>query len=200
MSKYKVFRRKIMRKYSSKKQKKKDLASKRIAVEVAKDITGSDNVTVAKRHIPKSMVSYIEKNVKIKFKKRPKFYTYKPKRGHRFKPKNECGGWDGASVTSYDINNGKIQNTIVVLPNSHLKDKRLKENVLLHELTETLVGQHMINPGTRRSASKVTNFEHGIFAMAYEKKHLDKHKMTRRQMSDLAKKMWNEEMTKKAEK
>ena len=200
MNKSKSIKTRKIVKYKTKKQRKNELADKRIALDIAQEISGSDNVAVSKRRIPSSMVKYIEKNVKIKFKKRPKFYTYNPKKGHRFKSKKECGGWDGASVTTYDIKNGKIKGTVVVLPKSHLKDKRLKENVLLHELTETLVGQHMIKPGGHRSANKINSFEHGIFAMTYEKKHLDKHKMTRRQMSNLAKKMWNEEMTKKAEK
>ena len=160
---------------------------------VAKEITDSENIVVRKRQIPANLVSYVERNVGVKFKKKPKFYTYEPKRGKRFRPKRECGGWDGASVTGYNYKDGKIKGTIIVLPKSHLKDPRLKENVLTHELAETLVGQHMIRPNKRRKDSSVDSVEHSFFAMAYEKKHLDKHKMTRRQMTALAKKLFNDQ-------
>jgi hypothetical protein len=186
--------------YKSKKQKRKDLRAKKIAKEVAKDISGSENVKVHKRYIPSSMIRYIERNIRVKFKKKPKFYTYSPKKGHRFKPKKYVGGWDGASVTCYNTGNGKIDDTVVILPKSHLKNKKLKENVLLHELTETLVGQHMIKPGGGRSPKDVRNFEHKKFAMVYEKKHLDKNNLKRQQISHLAKKMWNKYMAKKQKK
>jgi hypothetical protein len=189
-----------LKKYNSKEQRRKELASKKIAKDIAREITGSEHIDVKRKHIPRPMVDFIERNVRAKFKKRPKFYVYHPKKGRRFKPKKQVGGWDGASITCYNIDDGKINETIIVIPKSHLKDKRLKENVLVHELTETLVGQHMIHPKKKRARRSIDSFEHGTFAMAYEKKHLDKHKMTRRQMSELAKKLWNEEMTKKAEK
>lgn len=185
-----------LKKYRSKEEKRKETASKRIAKDMAREITGSENVAVKRKYIPKPMVDFIERHVRVKFKKRPKFYVYYPKKGRRFKPKKQVGGWDGASVTCYNVDNGKINETVIVIPKSHLKDKRLKENVLIHELSETLVGQHMIHPKKRRTRRSIDSFEHGTFAMAYEKKHLDKHKMTRRQMSELAKKLWNEEMTK----
>ena len=185
-----------IKKYKTKKERRKDLVTKKIAKDMAKEITGSENVVVKRKRIPGPMLKYIERNVKVKFKKRPKFYVYHPKKGRRFKPKKQVGGWDGASVTCYNVDNGKINETVIVIPKSHLKDKRLKENVLIHELSETLVGQHMIHPKKRRTRRSIDSFEHGTFAMAYEKKHLDKHKMTRRQMSELAKKLWNEEMTK----
>jgi hypothetical protein len=186
-----------LKKYRSKRQRRNELASKKIAKEVAKEITGSEHVDVKRKYVPRAMVDFIEKNVRFSFKKKPKFYIYHPKKGHKFKSKKQVGGWDGASVTCYNINDGNINETVIVMPKSHLKDKRLKENVLIHELTETLVGQHMIKPKRKRTRRSVDSFEHGIFAMSYEKKHLDKNKMTRRQMSDLAKKLWNEEMTKK---
>lgn len=170
---------------------------KQVAREIAHDITNSENVTVKRRHIPSSMINYIEKNTKVKFKKKPKFYTYSPKKGHRFRPKKGVGGWDGASATVYDIDSGKIGGTVVVLPESHLKDKRVKDNVLLHELVETNIGQQMIDAGTQRSQAEVNDFEHGKFAMAYEKKDLDKKNMTRQDVSRLAKKLFNEHMTKK---
>lgn len=170
---------------------------KQVAREIAHDITSSENVTVKRRHIPSSMINYIEKNTKVKFKKKPKFYTYSPKKGHRFRPKKEVGGWDGASATVYDIDSGKIGGTVVVLPESHLKDKRVKENVLLHELVETNIGQQMIDAGNQRSQAEVNNFEHGKFAMAYEKKDLDKKNMSRQDVSRLAKKLFNKHMTKK---
>ena len=162
------------------------------ARDAAREITNSENVVVRKRQIPSNIVKYVEKNVGVKFKKKPKFYTYEPKRGKRFRPKKECGGWDGASITGYNIKDGKIKGTIILLPKSHLKDQRLKDNVLTHELAETLVGQHMIRPNVKRKSSTVNSVEHGFFAMAYEKKHLDKHKMTRRQMTELAKKLFND--------
>jgi len=184
----------------SRRKKVRKAVTKKMAIDAAKDVTNSQNVAVKKRRVPGPLINYIEKNMKVKYKKRPKLYTYKPKKGHRFRSKKECGGWDGVSVTSYDTKNGKINDTVIVLPESHFKDKRLKENVLTHELAETLVGQHLIKPGKPRTSSQVSNFEHGVFAMAYEKKNCDKNRMTRRQISNLAKKMWNEEMTKKAKK
>jgi hypothetical protein len=158
---------------------------------VAREITNSDNVVVRKRQIPVKFVKYVERNIGVKFKKKPQFYTYEPKPGKRFRPKKECGGWDGASVTAYDLGNGNVKGTVVLLPKSHLKSKPLKENVLLHELAETLVGQHMIQPHKKRRRTQVSTFEHG-FGLAYEKKHLQKHKMTAPQMSALAKKLFND--------
>ena len=178
--------------FRRKKPKRKKFEDKKLALEVAKDITNSDNVVVKKRRIPKPMIRYIENNVRVKYKKRPVFYTYEPKKGHFFRPKKECGGWDGASVTAYDTRNANVQGTVVVLPKSHMKDKDVKENVLLHELTETLVGQHMLKPGKSRSPTAVANFEHGVFAMNYEKKDLNKRKLNRRQISGRAKKLFND--------
>jgi hypothetical protein len=158
---------------------------------VAREITNSDNVVVRRRRIPAKFVKYVERNVGVKFKKKPQFYTYEPRPGKHFRPKRECGGWDGASVTAYDLGNGKVKGTVVLLPKSHLASKPLKENVLLHELAETLVGQHMIQPHKKRRRTQVSSFEHG-FGLAYEKKHLQKHKMTAPQMSALAKKLFND--------
>lgn len=177
--------------------RKPKFPGKQVAREIAHDITNSDHVTVKRRHIPSSLVKYIERNTHCKFKKKPKFYTYSPKRGHRFRPKKQVGGWDGASATLYDADNGKIGGTVVVLPESHLEDKRVRDNVLLHELVETNIGQQMIDAGNQRSQAQVNNFEHGKFAMAYEKKDLDKKNLTRQDISRLAKKLFNEHMTKK---
>ena len=171
-------------------------ASIRYAKDAARDVTNSEHIKVRKRQIPSSILRHVESNVGVRFKKRPKLFTYEPTKGHYFKPKKTVGGWDGASLTGYDIKTGKIIETIIVLPASHLKNKKLKDNVITHELAETLVGQHMIEPHKRRRRDAVSNFEHG-FGLAYEKKHCDKHKMSRQQISALAKKLFNENMTKK---
>ena len=173
-------------------KKEKLVSASSFVKKAASDISSSKHVKVVKRRIPKNIIDYVENNVGVKFKKRPQFYTYEPTRGHYFKKRKECGGWDGASITGYDINNGKVKETIILLPKSHLKDKRLKENVLTHEVAETLVGQYMIKPNVKRGQTSVNSFEHGFFAMAYEKKHLDKHKMSRQQMTALAKKLFND--------
>ena len=158
---------------------------------VAMEITNSDGLVIRKRQIPNKLVRYVENNIGVKFKRKPTFYTYEPKRGKRFRPKRECGGWDGAFVTAYNLGDGKIKGTVVILPKSHLKNKALKENVLVHELAETLVGQHMIQPHKKRRRTQISTFEHG-FGLAYEKKHLSKHGMTAPQMSALAKRLFND--------
>jgi hypothetical protein len=185
--------------FRKRKQEKPSFPSKQVALEIAQDITNSDHVAVKRRRIPSDMINYIEKNTKVKFKKKPKFYTYSPKKGHRFRPKKQVGGWDGASATVYDIDSGSIGGTVVVLPESHLKNKNVKDNVLLHELVETNIGQQLIDEGSRRSQQEVNNFEHAKFAMVYEKRDLDKKNMTRQDVSRLAKELFNEHMTKKRE-
>lgn len=173
--------------------------SKAVAQELAEAATGSDHVEVHRRHIPKKLVKYIERNTHVAFKKKPKFYTYKPAKGHRFRPKKQTGGWDGISATAYNFDSGKIDGTVVVLPESHLKDKDVKENVLLHELVETNIGQQLVNPKHIRRQQDVNNFEHGKFAMVYEKRDLDKRQLTRQDITNRAKKLFNEHMTKKQE-
>lgn len=182
--KHKLFTRSIKRERS--------FAGTTIAKRAAEEITNSNNVKVVRRNIPRKIVSFVEGNIGVKFKKRPQFYTYEPTRGHYFRKKTECGEWDGASITGYTVNTGKIKGTIILLPKSHLADKLLKDNVLTHELAETLVGQYTIQPRIKRKNSTINSLEHGFFAMAYEKKHLDKHKMTRQQMTALAKKLFND--------
>jgi hypothetical protein len=190
--KRKIIRRKHHKLFMRSTKKVKSFAGTTIAKQAAADITDSKHIKVVKRQIPSNIIKHVESNVGVKFKKRPVFYTYEPTRGHYFRPRKECGGWDGASITGYNIKTGKIKGTIVLLPKSHLKDSRLKDNVLTHELAETLVGQHMIRPNVKRGSTTVNSVEHGFFAMAYEKKHLDKHKMSRRQMTELAKKLFND--------
>ena len=136
--------------------------TKLLALQTSRDITGSKNVKVKKRNVPKPLVKYIEKNMRMKFKKRPKLYTYEPKKGHKFKKKTMCGEWDGASITRFDIDSAKVKDTIIILPKSHYKDKRLKENVLTHEIAETLAGQHSLIPGRVRRRSEINNFEHAV--------------------------------------
>jgi hypothetical protein len=181
---YKLFTRSVKRARS--------FAGTTIAQKAAAEITNSTHVKVVRRNIPRNIIDHVEKNIGVKFKKRPQFYTYEPTRGHFFKKKTECGEWDGASITGYTVGTGQIKGTIILLPKSHLIDKRLKDNVLTHELAETLVGQYAIQPHVKRKSSTINSIEHGFFAMAYEKKHLDKHKMTRQQMTALAKKLFND--------
>jgi hypothetical protein len=182
--KYKLFTRSVRRTRS--------FAGSSIAQKAAAEITNNNNVKVVKRNIPRKVIDHVEKNIGVKFKKRPQFYSYEPTRGHYFKKKKECGEWDGASITGYTVSTGKIKGTIILLPKSHLANKLLKENVLTHELAETLVGQYTIQPHKKRRSATINSLEHGFFAMAYEKKHLDKHKMTRQQMTALAKKLFND--------
>jgi hypothetical protein len=182
-------------------KQKPSFPSKVVALDVAQDFLNSDNIKVKRRHIPRSMVSYVEKNTRCKFLKRPTFYTYEPKKGHRLRPKKQIGGgWDGASLVCFDKDRRKIHGTVVVLPASHLKDKRVRDNVLLHELVETNIGQQLILSGRPRSQAEINAFEHSKFAMVYEKKDLEKNNMTREDVSRLAKELFNEHMTKKRKK
>jgi len=179
-----------------KKRKRQDLASANIAKEVAQEISGSKNVAVERKNIPSDMIKFVEKNTKLRFKKRPKLYIFHPKLGHKFSTKKKVGGWDGTSVTVFDMEKGKVEDTVIVMPASHLKDKRLKDSVLAHEMSETIVGQHVAPPRKRRNRKATNSFEHKNFGLVYEKNYLKKCKSTRRQMSNLAKKWWNKEMTK----
>jgi hypothetical protein len=184
-----LFKGKITKRYYNKSNKfaraRTDKSKARI---LAEQMTGSNHVKIKKRKYPRKYLEKVEKELGSKFEIKPKVYVYSVKRGHKFKTNKNVGTALGASHMPAKIkieDGGPVyhpKDPYIILPRSHLKDKKIYKTVLIHELAESLALQdQMKRPTTHQLALKV-------------EKKLEKELGTdRNSILKKAQKLWNEQ-------
>ena len=128
----------------------------------AEDMTGNKNLKVQRIRIPPNLKGMAEKELKAKLKLKPKVYVYEPKRGHKIRKTKDLGIELGATHMAVDkkiIDGGEVYtptDPYIIIPKSHLKDKKIRDIVIAHELGETLALQEeMKRPTTHQRALEV---------------------------------------------
>jgi len=131
----------------------------------------SKYATPHRKPLPRKLVKKVEKNLGVEFKKRPRFYQYRPTVDGRIKKKTKAGNWMGYS-SIYFNKKGKPVDAFIMLPEAYNADIKARNIVLEHELVENLAVQHGMHPG----------MAHNI-ALQYEKKALKKSKRFKNRQS-----------------
>lgn len=117
------------------------------ALRYAKEQANANGIKVKRRHIHPKLIRYVEKEIGVKFDKKPKLYTYKPIRGKKFNKKNNVGDWMGQvfmPIKKINKTKSRMENAYIILPQSHLYDEKVKNTVVIHELSEALQMQENI--------------------------------------------------------
>jgi hypothetical protein len=122
------------------------------ALRYAKEQAKMDGIKVKRHNISPKLVTYVEKEIGVKFDRKPKLYTYKPVRGRRFSKRKKIGDWMGQvfmPIKQIDKTRSRVENAYIILPQSHMCDDKVKNTILIHELSEALQVQenlkHKIN-------------------------------------------------------
>jgi preprotein translocase subunit Sec61beta len=136
--------------------------------------------------IPAGLKDFVEKKSKKKLKITPRLYVYYPKRGRKKFDKIPYyfrGGWDGISfniLRGISKKNSDLKESFIVVPKSHLRDKHVMNDVIIHELSEMVNTQHGMNK--KDSHSKALKVDGG---------YLKKHGLTRNKISNRARDLYN---------
>lgn len=145
---------------------------------VAEQMTGSKHVKVKRKPISSTLRRRVERDLGAKMDLKPKLYIYEPKRGHKFKAKKNLGAELGMTympiTVSVDKKKGEVhtpEDPYILIPKSHLKNKKVADTVTLHELAETLALQEIYKQPTSHER-----------AVEVEERFEQKHGMTRDQL------------------
>ena len=111
------------------------------ALRYAKEQAKIDGIKVKRHNISPKLVRYVEREIGVKFDRKPKLYSYKPVRGRHFLKRKKVGDWMGQvfmPIKQIDKSRSRVKNAYIILPQSHLCDEKVKNTVLVHELSEAL--------------------------------------------------------------
>ena len=117
------------------------------ALRYAREQAKIDGIKVKRHNISPRLVRYVEKEIGVKFDVTPKLYSYKPVRGRRFLKRKKVGDWMGQvfmPIKKVDKIRSKVKNAYIIVPQSHLCDEKVKNTVLIHELSEALQVQENV--------------------------------------------------------
>lgn len=102
---------------------------------------------VQKRYIPHKLLKYVERKTKIKLKMVPRFFTFTSKNSADV---HSCMDKDMAkTIIGSDFDKSKfayyLRNAYVLMPLPVFNDRRLRKIVLIHELTEVVIHQWLLD-------------------------------------------------------
>ena len=120
------------------------------------------NIRIKRKPLPSGLLKKAEKRVRKKSIKHPYLYTYEPKKKKTFRKKkgldDKDTAWMGHNVMLHK--ESKPTHGYVVIPKVINKDKKLRNEVILHELKENILLQHMVSKKKKISSSKMSDKVH----------------------------------------
>jgi len=156
-----------------------------IAKRMVRPLVSKKPLKMVRRKIPPEALRFAEKSVKKKFVKKPRLYTYEPQKGH-FRKRTKTEGWDASSYRIYDKADKPATRTIIVLPRSTLRNKKVRNATLVHELSEVLCAQ-----GSNKHQATVCH----NMGLKAERAYAKKVGMTRRDVTYETKKLFNDKQS-----
>jgi len=120
------------------------------------------NIRIKRKPLPSGLLKKAEKKIHKMFIKHPYLYTYEPKKGKTFRKKKglelRSTDWMGHNVML--SHKSKVTHGYVLIPKVIIKDKKLRDEVILHELKENAMLQHMISKKKKMSSYNMSNKVH----------------------------------------